>query len=571
MSKRNPIGGIIHTYQKYDPKRFPSPTQPPPDVVSGAFEHMMMFGNGRRLTEEELARAIRIDPSQIGGLGPSIDSLIAMLLERKRKILARFETDSVQSLAHDNFSESAKSLKPNRQLRDRTARAIREQQLYELERIWYAIGDDQSSFARQLIRVMQSLGEKYEVDELAAKYEFTGQTPLGIPDALAVKEELEKIDELIKQLEEARETAQIAIVDMEALSEFAEPGEIENLEALQQMVQDYVREMAERQGLEAGKQGFELTPQAYKTFQSKLLERIFSDLQASKTGRHQGPVMGDGAVELPQTKQYEFGDSIANIDIPQTFINAMLRSRTSRRGASLPIQLKTEDIEVHRTRNTPKCATSVIMDMSGSMRYDGQYINVKRMALAMDGLIRREYPGDFLQFIEMYTFAKLRRSSEIIDLLPKPVTIHDPIVQLRADMSREDLTEQMVHPHFTNIQHSLRLARQMLISQDTPNKQVIIITDGLPTAHFDGSWLYMLYPPDPRTEEATMREAHLCQREGITINMFLIPSWSQSEEDIRFAYRLAETTQGRVFFTAGKDLDRFVVWDYVNRKREIIS
>ena len=297
----------------------------------------------------------------------------------------------------------------------------------------------------------------------------------------------------------------------------------------------------------------------------------FRDLQASKTGRHQGPVMGDGAVELPQTKQYEFGDSIANIDIPQTFINAMLRSRTSRRGASLPIQLKTEDIEVHRTRNTPKCATSVIMDMSGSMRYDGQYINVKRMALAMDGLIRREYPGDFLQFIEMYTFAKLRRSSEIIDLLPKPVTIHDPIVQLRADMSRADLTEQMVHPHFTNIQHSLRLARQMLISQDTPNKQVIIITDGLPTAHFDGSWLYMLYPPDPRTEEATVREAHLCQREGITINMFLIPSWSQSEEDIRFAYRLAETTQGRVFFTAGKDLDRFVVWDYVNRKREIIS
>ncbi len=571
MTKRNPIGGIIHTYQKYDPKRFPSPTQPPPDVVSGAFEHMMMFGSGRRLTEEELARAIRIDPSQIGGLGPSIESLIAMLLERQRKILARFETDTVQDLAHENFNESANSLKPHSKLRDRTARAIREQQLYELERIWYAIGDDQSSFARHLIRVMQSLGEKYEVDELAAKYEFTGHTPLGIPEALAVKEELEKIDELLKQLEEARETAQIAIVDMEALSEFAEPGEIENLEALQQMVQDYVREMAERQGLEAGQQGFELTPQAYKTFQSKLLERIFSDLQASKTGRHQGPVMGEGAVELPQTKQYEFGDSIANIDIPQTFINAMLRSRPPRGGASLPIRLKTEDIEVHRTRNTPKCATSVIMDMSGSMRYDGQYINVKRMALAMDGLIRREYPGDFLQFIEMYTFAKLRRSAEIIDLLPKPVTIHDPIVQLRADMSREDLSEQMVHPHFTNIQHSLRLSRQMLIGQDTPNKQVIIITDGLPTAHFDGSWLYMLYPPDPRTEEATMREAHLCRREGITINMFLIPSWSQSEEDIRFAYRLAETTQGRVFFTAGKDLDRFVVWDYVNRKREIIS
>ena len=96
-------------------------------------------------------------------------------------------------------------------------------------------------------------------------------------------------------------------------------------------------------------------------------------------------------------------------------------------------------------------------------------------------------------------------------------------------------------------------------------------TDGLPTAHFEGTWLYMLYPPDPRTEAATMREGMLCAREGITINIFLVPSWSQSEEDIRFAYRLAEGTKGRVFFTAGKDLDRYVVWDYVKRKREIVA
>lgn len=93
----------------------------------------------------------------------------------------------------------------------------------------------------------------------------------------------------------------------------------------------------------------------------------------------------------------------------------------------------------------------------------------------------------------------------------------------------------------------------------------------LPTAHFDGPWLYLLYPPDRLTEEATLREGRLCQREGITINLFLVPSWSQSEEDIRFAYRLAESTKGRVFFTAGCDLDRCVVWDYVRQKREILA
>jgi uncharacterized protein with von Willebrand factor type A (vWA) domain len=211
------------------------------------------------------------------------------------------------------------------------------------------------------------------------------------------------------------------------------------------------------------------------------------------------------------------------------------------------------------------------MDMSGSMRYDGQYINVKRMALALDGLIKSEYPGDFLRFVEMYTFAKPRQANQIAELMPKIPTIHDPRVALTVDMSREDISEVHIPPHFTNIQHSLQMARRLLATQDSINRQVILITDGLPTAHFEGSQLFLLYPPHPQTEKATLREGLLCQREGITINIFLVPSWSQSEEDIRFAYRLAESTKGRVFFTAGRDLDRFVVWDYISRKREILA
>jgi hypothetical protein len=97
MNTRNNLGGIIHTYQKYDPINFPSPVAPPPDVASAAMEHLLLYGNTRRLTEEELARAVHIDPSQIIGLGPSLDALIEMLLERKRKILATYETDKVQT------------------------------------------------------------------------------------------------------------------------------------------------------------------------------------------------------------------------------------------------------------------------------------------------------------------------------------------------------------------------------------------------------------------------------------------------------------------------------------------
>ena len=269
---------------------------------------------------------------------------------------------------------------------------------------------------------------------------------------------------------------------------------------------------------------------------------------------------------MQQTRGYEFGDSVAHLDLPASFTNALLRA-----GPGLPVRMKAEDLVVHKTRNCPKCASVVLLDMSGSMRYEGQYVNVKRMGLALDGLIRSEYPGDFLQFIEMYSFAKPRHVSEVAALMPRPVTLYDPVVRLKADMSDPRISEAQIPPHFTNIQHGLQLARRLLASQDTPNRQVILITDGLPTSHFDGSMLYLLYPPDPLTEAATMREGFLCQQEGITINIFLVPNWSQSEEDIRFAYRLAESTRGRVFFTGGSDLDRFVVWDYVQRKREVLA
>ncbi len=568
MTTRKQLGGVIHTYQGYDPAKFPSPTQPPPDVVSGAFEHMLAFGSMRELTDEELARAVRIDPSQIQGLGPSIDALIAMLLERKRKILAKYETDSVKKLAKAEYCAVGDEIEPPKDLYKQFRRAFVEEQLRDLERLWYAAGDDRSPFARALVQLVGRLGDKYQIDELAAKYAFTGRESMTIPRAIEIKEELEKIDELLKQLEEARETAQIGLVDMDALAEFAEPGDVQQLGALQQQVQDYLREMAERQGLESAGGSYQLTPKAYRIFQNRLLAHIFSSLEASRTGRHQGAIVGEGAVEMQQTKPYEFGDSVANMDVPGSLTNAMLRSGGA---PQLPIRMKPDDILIHKTRNTPKCATVVLMDMSGSMWYDGQYINVKRMALALDGLIHKEYPGDFLQFIEVYSFARPCHRSEIVNLMPKPVTVHDPVVRLRVDMSSEDISEYMVPPHFTNIQHGLQLARQFLSTRDTPNRQIILITDGLPTAHFEQEDLFLLYPPDPQTESATMREGQLCHREGITINMFLVPSWSQTEEDIRFAYRLAESTTGRVIFTAGNDLDRFVVWDYLNRRREIVA
>jgi uncharacterized protein with von Willebrand factor type A (vWA) domain len=560
-------GGIVHTYQKYDPVNFPSPTAPPADMVSPLFDHLLMYGDSDEFTEEQLANAIHIDPSQIAGLGPSLQALREMLLERKRKILETYETKAVMKEAADAFTSAAKKLEPPPKLAEKYRRAVKQEQLYDLESLYFKVGNDRDNFAIGLVLVVGLLGEKYQVEELAAKYEFSGREKMDVPKALEVKEELETIDRLLKQLEEAKKTAQLAIIDLEELRQYAEPGDIEQLQALQQQVEDYIREQAEKQGLERDGEGkYRLTPKAMRLFQSKVLTQIFSELQASRTGRHPDAVVGEGAVESPKTKPYEFGDSVAQMDIPASMVNALLRD-----GPGTPVRMKPDDIVIHRTKVTPKAATCVLLDMSGSMRYDGQYINVKRMGLALDGLIRSEYPGDFLQFIEMYTFAKPRHLSEIPHLMPKPVTIYNPVVRLKADMSNPDVSEFRIPHHFTNIQHGLQTARRFLANQDTPNRQVVLITDGLPTAHFEGSTLFMLYPPDPRTEEATMREAMLCARDNITINIFLLQSWSQSQEDVQFAYRVAESTKGRVIFTAGRDLDRYVVWDYIKRRKQIIS
>lgn len=153
MSTKDRLGGVIHTYQKYDPVEFPSPTAPPPDLVSPAFEHLLYYGSTRELTDEELANAIRIDPSQIRGLGPSLEYLLEMLRRRKRKILETYETDHVQKEASRNFHGQAQEMKPPGKLAKRFQEAVREEQLHDLEQLWYASGDERTAFARQLLQL----------------------------------------------------------------------------------------------------------------------------------------------------------------------------------------------------------------------------------------------------------------------------------------------------------------------------------------------------------------------------------------------------------------------------------
>lgn len=572
------VGGVIHTYRKYDPQRFPLPAADPPDMLSPAFEHLLLYGRARKLTPEQLADAVELDPRQITGLGPSLAALRALLEERKRKLLSTYETQTVRRLAEQVFRAALHQARPPRELRDAFQRAARDEQNLDFERLWYRV-PQRSPFARELVQINERLVERDEVEELATKYTFTGRIALDVPHALEVKEELETIDRLLKQIAEAEKNARVYVIDQEALRRFADEEQLEGLREAQKRIEELLRRQAEEQGLLEEQGELRLSPKAYRLFQGRLLEQIFSELHAARSGRHHVVLAGDGAVELQRTKPYEFGDSLGSMDVTATLLNALLRERSepaagaAREGGGpmLPVRLRPGDIEIHLTRNQPKCATSVLMDMSGSMRWDGLYVHVKRMALALHGLIRSEYPGDFVDFVEVATLAKRRHVAEIIELLPRPVTIREPVVRLRADMGDPSFSELLLPPHFTNLEHGLRLARQVLQVQDTPNRQIVLITDGLPTAHFEGQQLYMLYPPDARTAENTLREGLRCRAQGIVINIFLLSTWAQNEEDVRFAHTLAESTTGRVFFVTGGELERFVVWDYVKRRRFILG
>ncbi|MFM9059399.1 MAG: hypothetical protein ACKOSQ_09800, partial [Planctomycetaceae bacterium] len=253
MPTRDTLGGIVHSYQKYDPVRIPPPRGPAADLLSAAMERLLEFGlddGEAEFTEEQLAEAVELSPEDLKNLGPSIDALRKALEEKRRRILARYETDTVRKKARAAFRDAAQRAEPPATHRAEFQRAVREEQLRRLERLWYAQDDDQGPFASRLPGVIERLGDVYQVDELATKWTFDGREKLSVEEALEVKRLLEEIEELLTQLEEARKTAKLFFIDVESLARHVEQGELDDLERLKRQVQDLVEQAAASQGLE---------------------------------------------------------------------------------------------------------------------------------------------------------------------------------------------------------------------------------------------------------------------------------------------------------------------------------
>ena len=416
----------------------------------------------------------------------------------------------------------------------------------------------------QLQNMMQSLmqdaGLRQEMDRLSAnlglnrmppeegrgRYRFGGEESLSLAEAMRMMDRLRDYDEMEQQLRDVRDWNDLAAIDDEKFR--ALMGD-ENEEQMRQL-QELTRLLEDAGYIKRGRRGYELTPQGVRKIGEKALQDIFADLKRERIGQHALRREGGAGDRTDVTKPYEFGDPFL-LDIPKTIMNAVQRGpapgaapAVAATGGRLAVPIAPRDFEVFRTEYSTRSATVLMVDMSRSMLYNGCFNAAKKVALAMDSLIRGKYPRDHFSIIGFSYMAQEITPTELPTL---------------------DWNE---HNYGTNMQHGFQLARQILNRHKGSNRQIIIITDGEPTAHFEHGQVRFSYPPTPRTFQETLREVIRCTKDDITINTFML---ERSAYMIQFVNDLMRINKGRVFAATPDRLGEYILVDYVANKRKRVG
>jgi len=336
---------------------------------------------------------------------------------------------------------------------------------------------------------------------------------------------------------------------------------LDYLEQWEEEHPDVVDMLVKRGYVEKDSEGkYIVTPKGIRRVENKALEELFQIARKDKLGKHDTDFRGAGQTVHEESKPYEFGDPVSNLNMHETLKNAL-----GRQGGGSPIHVSEEDLVVYDTEYQTSCATVVLLDMSGSMTRYGKYGQAKRVAMALQSLIRSRYQGDFLQVVGFYTYASPLSERELLSSAPKPVSIYDSRVRLRINLDRPP---SFVPEHFTNIQAGLQFARRILRRNPAQNKQIIIVTDGEPTAHIEGREIVLIYPPAEQTARLTLAEAKRCSDEGLTISSFALVEDYFYLGLVNFVERLAQVTQGVAAFCNADDLGNMVLESFVGgRKR----
>lgn len=330
---------------------------------------------------------------------------------------------------------------------------------------------------------------------------------------------------------------------------------------------------------ETGK--LKLTPRMVKGIEHRSMLQIFENLSKGSRESHTTTASGRSDERVEGTKPYEFGDPVHELDITATLRNALARSRGEGGDSpALPLGIQQGDLEIHLTEAQGDVATCILLDMSGSMMRWGRFYQAKRVALGMAAMIRQRFPMDSVDYAGFHSLAHTLKESDLPLLMPKPISTHDHVVRLRVPLDQAQAQDQAgggrIPQHFTNLQMGLRVARQMLSRRGAANKQIFIITDGQPTAHIEPAahdpaqqMLYLLYPPSPRTSELTLKEALLCQQQGIRIASFALIEDYWGMEWVNFIEQMTRLTRGIAYYCSSDDLSSTIIESYLTgRKRK---
>lgn len=413
------------------------------------------------------------------------------------------------------------------------------------------------------------------LDQLAEKkltpqrYRFKGREEISIEQAQELMEQLQQLEGLEKQLEGVRWDGDPQQVDAEKLRDLL--GD-EAFQSVQNM-KDIASELEAAGYIMKTKDGLQLTPLAMRKIGQKALRDIFSFIKRDRFGQHDTRQRGGVGMPTEDTKTYEFGDPFL-LDLSATVFNAV-----SREGTGTPVSLHIDDFVVRRQEFLSHTSTVILIDMSGSMAWNNCFYAAKKVALALDNLVRSTFPRDTLQIVGFYTAAEEMKPADLPYVKPKSFGYNASLYSDYYDMLMGYIDVQLdyrdvvrgrtnVPQGFTNMQQGLRMAEQMLSKRQSPNKQIILITDGQPTAHCEGDRLYLQYPPSQRTITATLQEVKRCTVKGIAINTFMLAKSYYLE---RFVDQMTKINRGRAFYTTPEQLGEYLVVDYLVKKRRRIA
>jgi uncharacterized protein with von Willebrand factor type A (vWA) domain len=475
------------------------------------------------------------DPEQLARMRAAMDALNTMLEQRARGEELDPTFEQFMENYGDMFPGNPSTLDELlEQLAERMAAA---------EAMWRSMSPEQREQLQSLANsLLEDMDLRWQMERLAGNlrqavpgagwgqsYRFRGQNPMGFGDATDAASQLGDLDRMEELFTSASSPNALDEVDIDQVRRQLGEDAARSLERLARLS----KTLAENGLIEQKGGRTELTPKGVRRLGQRALSDLFSQMQRERIGDHQSATSGGGHDREETTKPYEYGDPL-NLHLSATVHNAVRRG-----GSGVPVRLKAEDFEVVETEALTRSATVLLVDLSMSMPMRDNFVPAKKMAMALQTLISTRFPRDYLGIVG---FSEVAREIKAEDL---PTAMWDYV-------------------YGTNLQHALALARRMLAHQ-YGTKQIIVVTDGEPTAHIDDAGeVWFNYPPVQETLQRTMAEVIRTTRAGITINTFAL---DLERTHYPFVEQIARVNGGRTFYTTPDALGGYVLVDFLRHRR----